>query len=86
MRSTEATEPAATVSQLLFGLVTGITILCAVIASIVVVPTIVTVWAAYRQWCDGIEPLSPVGLRGVRRIGDVPVRQARGHGLPETVN
>ena len=36
MRSTEATVPAATVNQLLFGLVTGITILCAVIASIVV--------------------------------------------------
>ena len=33
-----------------FGLVTGITILFALIASIVVVPPMLIVWAAYHQW------------------------------------
>lgn len=38
-----------------FGLVTGITILFALIASIVVVPPMLIVWAAYHQWRDGME-------------------------------
>ena len=36
-----------------FGLVTGITILYALIASIVVVPPMLIVWAAYHQWRAG---------------------------------
>lgn len=38
-----------------FGLVTGITILYALIASIVVVPPMLIVWAAYHQWRAGTE-------------------------------
>ena len=38
-----------------FGLVTGITILFALIASIVVVPPMLIVWAAYHQWRAGME-------------------------------
>ena len=38
-----------------FGLVTGITILFALIASIVVVPPMLLVWAAYHQWRAGME-------------------------------
>ena len=38
-----------------FGLVTGITILFALIASIVVVPPMLIVWAAYHQWRGGID-------------------------------
>ena len=37
-----------------FGIVTGITILFALIASIVVVPPMLIVWAAYHQWRAGI--------------------------------
>ncbi len=38
-----------------FGIVTGITILYALIASIVVVPPMMIVWAAYHQWRAGME-------------------------------
>ena len=38
-----------------FGLVTGITILYALIASIVVVPPMLIVWAAYHQWRAGMD-------------------------------
>jgi len=38
-----------------FGLVTGITILFALIASIVVVPPMLIVWAAYHQWRAGMD-------------------------------
>ncbi len=38
-----------------FGLVTGVTILYALIASIVVVPPMLIVWAAYHQWRAGME-------------------------------
>lgn len=38
-----------------FGLVTGITILYALIMSIVVVPPMLIVWAAYHQWRAGME-------------------------------
>ena len=38
-----------------FGLVTGITILFALIASIVVVPPMLIAWAAYHQWRAGME-------------------------------
>ena len=38
-----------------FGLVTGITIVFALIASIVIVPPMLVVWAAYHQWRDGME-------------------------------
>ena len=38
-----------------FGVVTGITILFALIASIVVVPPMLLVWAAYHQWRAGME-------------------------------
>ena len=38
-----------------FGLVTGITILFALIASIVVVPPMLIVWAAYHQWRGGMD-------------------------------
>ena len=38
-----------------FGLVTGITILYALIASIVIVPPMLIVWAAYHQWRAGME-------------------------------
>jgi predicted RND superfamily exporter protein len=38
-----------------FGLVTAITILFALIASIVVVPPMLIVWAAYHQWRAGME-------------------------------
>jgi len=38
-----------------FGLVTGITILYALIASVVVVPPMLIVWAAYHQWRAGME-------------------------------
>ncbi len=37
-----------------FGLVTGITILYALIASIVIVPPMLVVWAAYHQWRAGM--------------------------------
>lgn len=38
-----------------FGLVTGITILYALIASIIVVPPMLIVWAAYHQWRSGMK-------------------------------
>jgi len=38
-----------------FGLVTGITILFALIAAIVIVPPMLIVWAAYHQWRAGME-------------------------------
>lgn len=38
-----------------FGLVTGITILYALIASIVIVPPMLIVWAAYHSWRAGME-------------------------------
>ena len=37
-----------------FGLVTGITILYALIASIVIVPPMLIVWAAYHEWRAGM--------------------------------
>ena len=37
-----------------FGLVTGITILFALVASIVVVPPMLIVWAAYHKWRSGV--------------------------------
>jgi uncharacterized membrane protein YdfJ with MMPL/SSD domain len=37
-----------------FGLVTGITILFALVASIAIVPPMLVVWAAYHQWRDGM--------------------------------
>ena len=43
-----------------FGLVTGITILYALIVSVVVVPPMLIVWAAYHQWRAGPdEPMPP---------------------------
>lgn len=38
-----------------FGLVTGITILFALIAAVVVVPPMLIVWAAYHQWRAGMD-------------------------------
>ena len=38
-----------------FGLVTGVTILYALIASIVIVPPMLIVWAAYHQWRAGMD-------------------------------
>ena len=38
-----------------FGLVTGITIVFALIASIVIVPPMLIVWAAYHQWRAGMD-------------------------------
>ena len=38
-----------------FGLVTGITILYALIASIAIVPPMLIVWAAYHQWRAGMD-------------------------------
>ena len=43
-----------------FGLVTGITILYALVVSVVVVPPMLIVWAAYHQWRAGPdEPMPP---------------------------
>ena len=39
-----------------FGLVTGITILYALLVSIVVVPPMLIVWAAYHQWRAESDP------------------------------
>lgn len=39
-----------------FGLVTGITIIYALVASIVIVPPMLIVWAAYHQWRAGMDP------------------------------
>ncbi len=47
-----------------FGLVTGITILYALIASIVVVPPMLIVWAAYHQWRSSSSQPSPRFLPG----------------------
>jgi predicted RND superfamily exporter protein len=38
-----------------FGLVTGITIVYALIASIAIVPPMLIVWAAYHQWRAGMD-------------------------------
>ncbi len=38
-----------------FGLVTGITIVFALIASIAIVPPMLVVWAAYHQWREGMD-------------------------------
>ncbi len=50
-----------------FGLVTGITILFALVVAIAVVPPMLVVWAAYHQWrAKAFKPMQNRGPNGVR--------------------